>query len=160
MDLRKIKKLIELLENSQLSEMEITMGDEEICLRRHASVSAAMAPAALPMTATDMVASMHANREVQPVQTQGGDIEISEPEPDGEPVTSPIVGTYYSAPAPDAKLFIRVGQRVAKDDVLCIVEAMKMMNEIKAPHAGTVVSIEVQNAQPVEYGQVLLYLEP
>ena len=148
MDLRKIKKLIELLEESSLEEMEISSSDERILLRR---------PKLGGASPIQSLAPMQSAAESEPVAASPP--QRSEEKTLGEPVTSPIVGTYYEAPSPGSKPFISPGKRVAKGDTLCIIEAMKMMNEIKAPETGTVASIEVQNAQAVEFGQVLLYLD-
>lgn len=151
MDLRKIRKLIELLEESTLAEMEIESGEERIALRRAGAQQAGAAPAFAPVPVG------------APTQAEAPpETEQSSAEQDAElglPVTSPIVGTFYTAASPGAPPFVADGQKVAKGDVLCIVEAMKMMNEIKSPHSGTVTSIQVGNAHVVEYGQVLMYIK-
>ena len=157
MDLRKIKKLIELLEDSTVAEMEITSGDEHIALRRTSQNQGGIQPVAalhpMPAAATQTQAPAAGDT------TDAGESSERGRDEDNEPITAPIVGTYYEAPSPGAKPFVRPGQRVAKGDILCIIEAMKMMNEIKAPFAGTAVSVEVHNAQAVEFGQVLMYLQ-
>lgn len=151
MDLRKVKKLIELLEESSLAEMEIQSGDEHITLKRTTSVQTVnqLAPVMPLMPEYQQPAADASSENDAPASSDD----------QREPITAPIVGTYYEAHSPGSKPFVRIGQKVAKGDTLCIIEAMKMMNEIKAPFAGTVASIEPSNAQPVEYGQVLMYLE-
>lgn len=154
MDLRKIRKLIELLEESSLAEMEIESGDERIALRRASAGQWEMTPAvasSVMQAGVPLSAPPPASAEVQAAPEEN--------EEAGSPITSPIVGTFYEAASPSAPPFAKNGQRVSKGDVLCIVEAMKMMNEIKAPHSGTVTVIEARNAYPVEYGQVLMYIK-
>ncbi|MEM8768594.1 MAG: acetyl-CoA carboxylase biotin carboxyl carrier protein [Pseudomonadota bacterium] len=152
-DLRKVKKLIELVEESGIAELEVRDGDETIRIARHSTaVPAAVvsAPAAMQAPAT----------AVSPASTSA-----SSPEPRNAPATgafelrSPMAGTFYRAPSPDAEPFVAVGQTVAAGDVLCIVESMKMMNEIKAERGGVCVGIAVENGEPVGSGQVLLRFE-
>lgn len=151
MDLRKIRKLIELLEESTLAEMEIESGDERIALRRVSSGQWQAAP--MPLAPPEM------QQAPPPPADESGQQASSTSEISGTPVTSPIVGTFYEAASPGAPPFVKSGQQVAKGDVLCIVEAMKMMNEIKSPHSGTVTVIEARNSHAVEYGQVLMYIK-
>ena len=134
MDIRKIKKLIELVEESGISELEISEGEESVRISRAAP--AAAAPATVP--------SMEAPAAA----------EIS-----GHIVRSPMVGTFYRTPSPDAKAFIEVGQKVNVGDTLCIVEAMKMMNQIEADKSGTVKAILVESGQPVEFDEPLVVIE-
>lgn len=151
MDIRKVKKLIELLEESGLAEIEINEGDDSVRISRFASAgSAPAAPAPVapgaPVATTPVVA---------PVMDE------SPPPapPEGHSVTAPMVGTFYASPAPGAKAFVQVGSEVQVGDVLCIIEAMKMMNQIEADKAGRVVSILTENGEPVEFGQPLFIIE-
>jgi len=148
MDIRKVKKLIELLEESGIAEIEIKEGEESVRISRSASVVAAApmmapqpmaAPAVAPATAPEAVAAPTA--------------------PAGHSVNSPMVGTFYRAPTPGAKNFVEVGDKVAEGDTLCIVEAMKMMNQIEADKAGTIKAILVDDASPIEFDEPLFIIE-
>jgi acetyl-CoA carboxylase biotin carboxyl carrier protein len=156
MDIRKVKKLIELLEESGVSEIEIKEGEESVRISRHptgtvhtvaAPIAYAPAPAAAGVPAP--AAAAPATSGAAPVPTY----------PPDQLVTAPMVGTFYSAPAPGAKPFVEVGSEVKQGDVLCIIEAMKMMNQIECDKAGRVVSILVKNGDPVEFGQTLFVIE-
>ena len=154
MDIRKVKKLIELLDESGIAEIEITEGEDSVRISRYstnvggATVSHAPAPpVAIPSAAA--LADPAA-----PSATAA-----AEPEEDGFAVTAPMVGTYYSAPSPGSPSFVQVGDKVSEGDTLCIIEAMKMMNQIEAEVSGTVKSIRVQNGEPVEYGQILFVID-
>ncbi|MCB5359944.1 acetyl-CoA carboxylase biotin carboxyl carrier protein [Vibrio lentus] len=149
MDIRKIKKLIELVEESGISELEISEGEESVRISRNSPVSAApiqyaaapvaaAAPAAAPVVAAEAAAPAV---------------------PAGHQVLSPMVGTFYGAPSPDAKPFVKVGQSVTAGETLCIVEAMKMMNQIEADKSGVVTAILVEDGQPVEFDQALVIIE-
>lgn len=147
MDIRKVKKLVELLEESNIDEIEIHEGDDSVRIRRSApagSTAAVAAPAYAPV-APAPVASPAA--EAAPVAA---------PALEGHPVKSPMVGTYYSAPSPTSEPFVKVGQNVNAGDVICIVEAMKMMNQIEADKSGKVGAILVENGEPVEFDQPLI----
>jgi acetyl-CoA carboxylase biotin carboxyl carrier protein len=152
MDIRKVKKLIELLEESNIGEIEIKEGEESVRISRHGNQPAAPMAYAAPAPATPAPAAAPA-----PAETAG-----SEPAaPAAAPATdnavlSPMVGTFYRAPSPDAASFVEVGQTVRVGDVLCIVEAMKMMNQIEADRAGTVTAIHVENGEAVEFDQPLI----
>ncbi|HAI07012.1 MULTISPECIES: acetyl-CoA carboxylase biotin carboxyl carrier protein [Pantoea] len=153
MDIRKIKKLIELVEESGISELEISEGEESVRISRApANVGYPMmqqayaAPVQQPALAT-AVAPVAAIAEAAPA-------EIS-----GHIVRSPMVGTFYRTPSPDAKAFIEVGQKVNAGDTLCIVEAMKMMNQIEADKSGVVKAILVESGQPVEFDEPLVVIE-
>lgn len=147
MDIRKIKKLIELLDESGISELEIREGEESVRISRNHPVapptvnytSAPAAPAAVPASDT------------MPAESE---LTVS-----GHTVTSPMVGTFYRAPSPSSPPFIDVGQKVEVGDTLCIIEAMKMLNQIEADVAGTIRSILAENGQPVEFGQALFVIE-
>ncbi|MEY1661255.1 acetyl-CoA carboxylase biotin carboxyl carrier protein [Isoalcanivorax beigongshangi] len=151
MDIRKIKKLIELLEESGIDELEIHEGEESVRISRHSQrgntvmMPAAYAPAMAPAPAPAPAAAAPA----APAPAAAP----SEPQFNGHVMRSPMVGTFYRAPAPDAANFAEVGQQVKAGDVLCIVEAMKMMNQIEADKSGTIEAILVENGEPVEYDQ-------
>ena len=155
MDIRKIKKLIELLEESGLAEIEITEGEESVRIARvtqgppmaaqYAAAPAAAAPAAAaPAPAATPPAAAAAPQPAAP---------------DENHVTAPMVGTFYASPAPGAKSFVEVGQEVRVGQVLCIIEAMKMMNQIESERAGKVVAVLAKNGEPVEFGQPLFAIE-
>ena len=157
MDIRKVKKLIELLEESGIAEIEITEGEESVRNSRHPQGGYAQ-----PMYAPPQYAQQFAPQQFAPAPAANPDTQASaaaEPNrPKGTPVTAPMVGTFYSAPSPGAKSFIEIGDRVNVGDTLCIIEAMKMMNQIEADAGGTVLSVEVENGEPVEFGQVMFIL--
>lgn len=145
MDIRKVKKLIELLEESNIDELEIREGEESVRICRHRAAPAMPAAMAVPVAAMPAVAA------AAPAAPASAAREL-----DGHVVASPMVGTFYRAPAPGAKSFVEVGQAVKAGDVLCIVEAMKMMNQIEADRAGTIGAILVDDGAPVEYDQPLV----
>ncbi len=149
MDIRKVKKLIELLEDSNLSEIEIHEGEESVRLSRQTAATQVAMPAA-PQAAVAMPAPVSA---AVPAAEDGGT-----GLPDGQVVRSPMVGTYYSAPSPEAEAFVSIGQVVKPGDTLCMIEAMKMFNQIEADIAGKVVAILVQSGEPVEYDQPLFVI--
>ena len=152
MDIRKVKKLIELLDESGIAEIEITEGEESVRISRYSSQAPAPAPA--PVMAAAPAAPVAAVAAPAPVAAAA-----AEPEEDGHAVTAPMVGTFYSAPSPGSADFVQLGDRVNVGDTLCIVEAMKMMNPIEAEVSGTVKSIRAQNGDPVEYGQTLFMID-
>lgn len=146
MDIRKIKKLIELLEESGVAEIEIHEGEESVRISRYGSQVAA-APIAMPAPVAAAPAAPAA-------------AESSEPSvPSGHAVESPMVGTFYRASSPGAKPFVDVGSTVSVGDTLCIVEAMKILNQIEADKSGTIKAILVENGQPVEFGQPMFIIE-
>jgi len=155
MDIRKVKKLIELLDESGIAEIEISEGEDSVRISRYSSNVAAPQPivAAPVMAASAAPAPAASAAAPAPVAT------AVEPEEDGYGVTAPMVGTFYSQPSPGSPAFVQVGDRVNEGDTLCIVEAMKMMNQIDAEVAGTIKSIRVQNGDPVEYGQILFVID-
>ncbi len=154
MDIRKIKKLMDLLEASQLTELEIKQGEESIRLSRAMSASLASPAVALrtlPESGPSTVATSGAASVIAPA---------TEPEAlDGHVITSPMVGTYYASPTPESEPFARVGARVDKGDTLCIIEAMKIFNQIEADRAGVLRSIFKQTGDPVEYGETLFVID-
>ena len=149
MDIRKVKKLIELLEESGIDELEIHEGEESVRISRHSKVPAQQVYAAAPVAAPAAPAPAAA------VAPAAGDSAAAAPQLNGSVSRSPMVGTFYRAASPTSPNFVEVGQSVKKGDVLCIVEAMKMMNHIEAEASGVIESILVENGQPVEYDQPL-----
>ena len=153
MDIRKVKKLIELLEESGIAEIEINEGDESVRISRGSTTPAAqqivVPQAAVPHTAA---APESAATETAEKTSEAAAV------PEGHTVNSPMVGTFYEAPAPGQKPFVEVGQSVQVGDTLCIIEAMKMLNQIEADKAGTIKAVLAENAQPVEYGQALFVI--
>ena len=155
MDIRKVKKLIEMLEESQLNEIEIKEGEESVKLVKAISVpvqeqivtSNAVAPVPQPAVVNDVSADSDTSQSAE-------DETIS-----GQTIDSPMVGTFYAAPNPGAKDFVSVGDKISEGDVLCIIEAMKMMNEVKADSSGTIKQVLIENAEPVEFGQPLFVIE-
>ena len=154
MDIRKVKKLIELLEESGVSEIEIKEGEESVRISRHPTGPYAIQP---PVTYAVPSAPMaHGG----PAPAAGGQAGAAKPAPAPDhSVTAPMVGTFYAASAPGAKPFVELGSEVKPGDVLCIIEAMKMMNQIESDKAGRVVSILVKNGDPVEFDQPLFVIE-
>ena len=153
MDIRKVKKLIELLEESGISELEINEGEESVRISRYST-----APAQAPVNyAAPPVAAAPAPAPAAAPAEKSSDDEDSLPS--GHIVKSPMVGTFYSASSPGAKSFVNVGDSVTEGETVCIVEAMKILNQIEADASGIVKAILVENAQPVEYGQPLLIIE-
>ena len=144
MDLRKLKKLIDLVEESGIAELEITEGEEKVKIVKSGSAPAAIAYAPPP--------PVHAASATASAPAPSTEQAEAAP-PDGHPVKSPMVGTFYRTPSPDAKAFVEVGQSVKEGQIICIIEAMKLMNEIECDKSGTVKAILVENGQPVEYGQ-------
>jgi acetyl-CoA carboxylase biotin carboxyl carrier protein len=152
MDIRKIKKLIELLEESGLAELEISEGEESVRIARFTQGAQAVPQPlqyALPAAAAAAAPAPASPAAVAP-QTAGRDENV---------VTAPMVGTFYASPAPGAKPFVEVGQEVRVGQVLCIIEAMKMMNQIESERAGRVVAMLAKNGEPVEFGQPLFAIE-
>lgn len=150
MDIRKVKKLIELLEESNISEIEIQEGEESVRISRHPN-GTAWQPQPMPQYA-----------QPAPVQA-AAPVAASEPEAEsasfrGDAVNSPMVGTFYRSPAPGAKSFVEVGDTIKKGDTVCIVEAMKMMNQIEADRDGVVEAILVEDGEPVEFDQPMIVI--
>jgi acetyl-CoA carboxylase biotin carboxyl carrier protein len=152
MDIRKIKKLIELLEESGIAELEIHEGEESVRISRSGPVAptAATYNVAPPVAAPPTAPAAETAPSAEPVTAE---------EPSGHVIKSPMVGTFYRAPSPGAKAFVDVGQHVKVGDTLCIVEAMKLLNQIESDKAGIVKQIYVENGQPVEYGEPLFVIE-
>ena len=147
MDLRKLKKLIDLVQESGISELEITEGEEKVKIVKGGAVVLSAAPVAAPAPAAAPAAEPRLAAAAEPAPGQEGHV-----------VKAPMVGTFYRSASPDAKPFVEVGQAVKEGDTICIIEAMKLMNEIEADASGVVKAILVENGQPVEYGQALFIL--
>jgi acetyl-CoA carboxylase biotin carboxyl carrier protein len=154
MDIRKIKKLIELVEESGIAELEISEGEESVRISRHGAPAPApvhyAAPAPAPVAAPAPAVAAAPVAASAPTENSI---------PAGHQVLSPMVGTFYASPSPDAAPFVTVGQKVSVGEPLCIVEAMKMMNQIEADKSGVVTAILVENGQPVEFDQPLVIIE-
>ena len=150
MDIRKVKKLIELLEESDIAEIEIHEGEESVRISRQSSITPLLAqmPAAAPVAAAQPAPA------AAPVVDEPAPAEAS-----GHQVTSPMVGTFYEAPSPGAKPFVSEGDTVSIGDTLCIIEAMKILNQIESDRSGVVRQVLVENGQPVEYNQPLYTIE-
>ena len=153
MDIRKVKKLIELLEESGIAEIEISEGEESVRISRYPPGTGAAAPvmhyAAPPAAAPQVAAPVAAAAAAAPVAAPRND----------HTVTAPMVGTFYSSATPGAKSFVDIGSEVNVGDTLCIIEAMKMMNQIESDKAGRVTAVLVKNGEPVEFGQPLFIIE-
>ncbi|MCY1339427.1 Biotin carboxyl carrier protein of acetyl-CoA carboxylase [compost metagenome] len=147
MDIRKVKKLIELLEESGIDELEIREGEESVRISRHSKTAAQPVYAAAPAYAPAPAAAAPVAAAAAPAA------EAAPAALNGHVVRSPMVGTFYRSPSPSSPSFVEVGQSVKKGDILCIVEAMKMMNHIEAETSGTITAILVENGQPVEFDQ-------
>jgi acetyl-CoA carboxylase biotin carboxyl carrier protein len=148
MDLRKLKKLIDLVEESGISELELTEGEEKVRISRN-----------LPNSQATMHFTQPYMQAPAPVAAPVAAAEPAAPAAiEGQVVKSPMVGTFYRSPSPDAKSFVDVGSKVAVGDTLCIIEAMKLLNEIESDHAGVIKAILVENGQPVEYGEPLFII--
>ncbi len=149
MDIRKVKKLIELLEESNINEIEIKEGEESVRISRGGSVVAAPVAAQAPVYAAAPAAAPAPAAAAPAVEAEAAVVT-------GHAVCSPMVGTFYRAPSPTSAVFVEVGQSVKAGDVICIVEAMKMMNQIEADKSGVIESILVEDGQPVEFDQPLI----
>jgi acetyl-CoA carboxylase biotin carboxyl carrier protein len=150
MDLRKLKKLIDLVQESGIAELEITEGEERVKIVRGGQVE--VSPSGVPAPAA-------ASAVTAPQGAQAAPAPESPPAPEGHVVKSPMVGTFYRAPSPDAAPFVEVGDTVKAGQTICIIEAMKLMNEIEADQDGVIKAILVDNGQPVEYGEPLIVFE-
>ena len=147
MDIRKIKTLIEMLEESNLKEIEVSQGDESVRISKQSQGDDAIE------------FNQSSNRQPESININQNQSQKKDADYDGNLVKSPVVGTFYRKPSPDSSPFIKVGDSVNKGDVLCIVEAMKMMNEIKSDYDGKIISIEIDDGQPVEFGQTIIVIQ-
>ena len=148
MDIRKVKKLIELLEQSGVAEIEIHEGEESVRISRHPSGTSWIAAPVAGQSVPAGAAVVPSGKPAEPPPPQ-----------EGHTITAPMVGTFYGAPAPGAKPFVQIGSKVEVGDTLCIIEAMKMMNQIESDTAGTIVAVLAENGEPVEFGQPLFIVE-
>ena len=148
MDIRKVKKLIELLEESGIAELEITEGEESVRISRYPNEvpTAPVVGYAPPQAPAQVAAPAAAPAEAPAAETAG------------HKVLAPMVGTFYRSSTPEAEPFAKVGDKIAVGDTLCIIEAMKMMNQIESDVSGTVLSVEIDNGEPIEFGQVLFVI--
>jgi acetyl-CoA carboxylase biotin carboxyl carrier protein len=146
MDLRKLKKLIDLVEESGISELELTEGEEKV------RISRALMPSSAPMTHYVSAPAPAAAAPAAPAAA------VAPPEEAGQIIKSPMVGTFYRASSPEAKAFVEVGSNISKGETLCIIEAMKLLNEIESEFTGVVKKIFIENGQPVEYGEPLFLI--
>ncbi len=158
MDIRKVKKLIELLDESGIAEIEITEGEEAVRISRYPQ-GAAVAPAPAAPAPVAVAAPAPAPAAAAAPADVAAAAAPAEAEEEGFLITAPMVGTFYAASSPGAAPYVQVGDRVNEGDTLCIIEAMKMMNQIEADVSGVVKSIRVQNGEPVEYGQTLIVID-
>jgi len=149
MDLRKLKKLIDLVQESGISELEVTEGEEKVRIAKHFAAPAGQATYMMPAAAPMQMAA-----------PAGGtsSVDLDDDEPEGHAVKAPMVGTFYRSSSPGAEPFVEVGQTVKEGDTLCIIEAMKLLNEIEADASGTIKAILVENGQPVEFGEPLFII--
>ncbi len=150
MDIRKVKKLIELLEESDIAELEIHEGEESVRISRITQTATQVVAAAPMAVAAAPAAAIASSSEQAPA---------GEPEISGHKVTAPMVGTFYRSASPGSSAFVEVGQSISVGDTLCIIEAMKLLNQIEADKAGTVKAILADNGEPIEYGQTLFVIE-
>ena len=155
MDIRKVKKLMEMLEESSLSEMEIVEGEESIRLSKSSSVIPQIQNEAntIPLNVSSPLAQQSISQQKEN-QAEKVDNTIS-----GHEIKSPMVGTFYEAPSPGSKPFVSIGDNIKAGDTLCIIEAMKMLNQIESDKSGVVKAVLTENGQPVEYNQVLFVIE-
>jgi len=156
MDLRKLKKLIDLVQESGIAELEITEGEEKVKIVKGGAVS--IVPGTVASAAAGGAVAAPEPRPPATAPPAGAPATEPPPGEDGHLVKAPMVGTFYRSASPDAKVFVEVGQTVKEGDTICIIEAMKLMNEIEADASGVVKAILVENGQPVEYGQPLFIL--
>ena len=152
MDLRKLKKLIDLVEESGIAELEITEGEEKVRISK--SATSAQAAVAQTVTTASQQAPVFSSQAAASPQPQPADTI-----PEGHVVKSPMVGTFYRSSAPGAPAFVEVGQTVKEGETLCIVEAMKLLNEIESDKSGVIRAVLVENGQPVEYGEPLFVID-
>jgi acetyl-CoA carboxylase biotin carboxyl carrier protein len=156
MDIRKIKKLIELLEESGIAEIEIKEGEEALRISRMPTGTATLhqAPQVAHLAALPAGAAASASAALPAAESAA-----PKPKPNEHVITAPMVGTFYASPSPGGKAFVEIGDEIKVGQVLCIIEAMKMMNQIEADRAGRITSVMAQNGDPVEFGQPLFVVE-
>ena len=159
MDIRKVKKLMEMLEDSSLAEMEIIEGEESIRLSKSSSVENFNASNQLPQNVIHQSPNNFSNNQETKVESSATQNSSEIENISGHEIKSPMVGTFYEAPSPGSKPFVNVGDSVKAGDTLCIIEAMKMLNQIESDKSGVIKAILVENAQPVEFNQVIFVIE-
>jgi acetyl-CoA carboxylase biotin carboxyl carrier protein len=159
MDIRKVKKLMEMLEDSSLAEMEIIEGEESIRLSKSSSVENINASNQLPQNVIHQSPNNFSNNQETKVESSATQNSSEIENISGHEIKSPMVGTFYEAPSPGSKPFVNVGDSVKAGDTLCIIEAMKMLNQIESDKSGVIKAILVENAQPVEFNQVIFVIE-
>lgn len=157
MDLRKLKTLIDLVQNSGISELEISEGEEKIRIAKHMTVAPNTTMVSMPMAQQAPMPMMANGGTVPPAPTSAAE-DAAAAAPDGQVMKAPMVGTFYRSGSPGAPAFVEVGKAVKKGDTLCIIEAMKLMNEIEADADGTIKAVLVENGQPVEFDQPLFVI--
>jgi acetyl-CoA carboxylase biotin carboxyl carrier protein len=158
MDLRKVKKLIELLDESGVAEIEIKEGEESVRISRNSTAAApSIQHFTMPANAVSAPAAAPAHSPIAPEVNHNN--AVTSNNTSGHAVCSPMVGTFYRSASPEAKAFVEIGDTVKPGDTLCIIEAMKMFNQIEADAAGVIKQIPVQNGEPVEFGQALFIIE-
>ena len=155
MDLRKLKTLIDLVQNSGISELEISEGEEKIRIAKHFTAAPATTLVSMPVSSAGMAPGA-AQVAAAPAPTPGA--EAAPAQTEGHVMKAPMVGTFYRSSGPDAAAFVEVGQTVKAGDTICIIEAMKLMNEIEADISGVIKAIQVENGQAVEYGQPMFVI--
>ena len=156
MDLRKLKKLIDLVEESGIAELEVTEGEEKVRIVKNTALAASQPIYALPQQVAP-IAAPAVSKKHSAIE-EDDDFDLEDDEPEGTVVKSPMVGTFYRSASPGSEPFVEIGTSVKVGDALCIVEAMKLLNEINSEVAGTVKAILIDNGQPVEYGEPLFII--
>lgn len=159
MDIRKVKKLMEMLEDSSLAEMEIIEGEESIRLSKSSNVENFNASNQIPQNVIHQSPNNFSNNQETKVESSATQNSSEIENISGHEIKSPMVGTFYEAPSPGSKPFVNVGDSVKAGDTLCIIEAMKMLNQIESDKSGVIKAILVENAQPVEFNQVIFVIE-
>lgn len=161
MDLRKLKKLIDLVEESGINELEITEGEEKVRIVKGGGVVSLSSTLAMqPTQATHVPPAPSPPASIVAAQTETPASAAHEAPASGHQLKSPMVGTFYRSPSPDSKVFVEVGQQVKEGETICIIEAMKLMNEIDSEYDGEITSIYIENGQPVQYGERLFAIKP
>ncbi len=159
MDLKLVKNLLDLISKTELNEVSIEEGDFKLKVKKQSDAPAQAAPMQFQMPAAQQAPAQAAQPASAPASADTSASSEKESQPDGETVKSPIVGTFYEAPSPDSDPFVKVGDTIQKGETLCIVEAMKIMNEIEAEFSGTIQKILVDDGQPVEFDQPLFIIK-
>ena len=159
MDIRKVKKLMEMLEDSSLAEIEIIEGEESIRLSKSSNVENFNASNQIPQNVIHQSPNNFSNNQETKVESSATQNSSEIENISGHEIKSPMVGTFYEAPSPGSKPFVNVGDSVKAGDTLCIIEAMKMLNQIESDKSGVIKAILVENAQPVEFNQVIFVIE-